>query len=134
MVDINLLQAGITALFINLSNQTRFVVSVRNTLTVEVRKIYKRSSFMQGIKRTVSWVGNKASDLSISREEYHLTPKDGYLQSQTMILNGVPLELTEDGSIPQLNPVLVDVNSPILIAPLSIAFIVFPNFEAPTCK
>ena len=89
---------------------------------------------MQGIKKTVSWVGNKASDLSISREEYHLTPKDGFLQSQTMVLNDIPLELTEDGNIPPLNPVLNDVKSPIVIAPLSIAFIVFPNFEAPTCK
>ncbi|CAK9312250.1 unnamed protein product [Citrullus colocynthis] len=127
-------RVGVTALFINLSNQTRFVVSVRNSLTIKLRGIHKGSSFMQGIKKTVSWVGNKASDLSISREEYHLTPKDGYLQSQTMVLNDVPLELTEDGNIPQLNPVLNDVNSPIFIAPLSIAFIVFPNFEAPTCK
>lgn len=133
-VEVNLLQAGVTALFINLSNQTRFVVSVRNSLTIKLRRVHKGSSFMQGIKKTVSWVGNKASDLSISREEYHLTPKDGYLQSQTMVLNGTPLELTADGDIPNLNPILRDVNTPIHMDPLSIAFVVFPNFDAPACS
>jgi len=50
-----------------------------------------------------------------------------------MLLNGNPLELTNDGNIPALNPVSVPVNSPISVAPLSIAFVVFPNFEARAC-
>ncbi|KAJ4713128.1 Heparanase-like protein [Melia azedarach] len=107
-------RGGITLLLINLSNQTDYIVSVQN-------------------KKAVAWVGGKASDEHLTREEYHLTPKDGHLQSQTMVLNGNPVELTEDKSIPRLDPVHVNVNSPISIAPLSIAFVVFPNFDAPAC-
>nr|ABK93116.1 unknown [Populus trichocarpa] len=50
-----------------------------------------------------------------------------------MVLNGIPLELTEDENIPSLDPVRLDVNSPLYINPLSISFIVFPNFDAPAC-
>ncbi|KAJ4713129.1 Heparanase-like protein [Melia azedarach] len=107
-------RGGITLLLINLSNQTDYIVSVQN-------------------KKAVAWVGGKASDEHLTREEYHLTPKDGYLQSQTMVLNEIPVELTGDQSIPKLDPVHVNVNSPIRIAPLSIAFVVFPNFDAPAC-
>ena len=92
-----------------------------------------RDSFSHSLKKTFSWVGVKASDEALFREEYHLTPKDGYLQSRTMVLNGIPLELTGTGDIPRLDPVHVNVKSPISISPLSIAFIVFPNFEAPAC-
>jgi len=68
------------------------------------------------------------------REEYHLTAKDGNLQSKTMLLNGVPLELGDDGSVPAMNPVLVVVDSPLYLAPTSIAFVVLPKFEAKACS
>ena len=80
------------------------------------------------------WVGTKASDGTSFREEYLLTSEDGDLQSKTMLLNGKPLQLTDDGDIPSLNPVLVDPNSLMTIAPLSIKFVAFPNFEASACK
>lgn len=126
-----------TVLLINLSNQTHFTIHVQNSknvfLNVQENGVRRENSFMKGMKKTVAWIGNKVSDASVSREEYHLTPKDGYLQSQTMVLNGSPLELTPDGELPSLNPVLRDVNTPIFMIPLSIAFIVFPNFDAPSC-
>jgi heparanase 1 len=50
-----------------------------------------------------------------------------------MLLNGNQLKLTDDGEIPRLDPVLNNVHSPIYIAPLSIAFVVYPNFDAPAC-
>ncbi|KAK9203770.1 hypothetical protein WN943_014026 [Citrus x changshan-huyou] len=128
---------GITLLLINLSNQTDYVISVHNSmnmkLTVKGKDINGESSLSRDIKRAVSWVGSTASDGHLTREEYHLTPKDGYLQSQTMVLNGIPLQLAEDEGIPKLDPVRVDVNSPIYITHLSIAFIVFPNFSARAC-
>ncbi|XP_022134600.1 heparanase-like protein 1 [Momordica charantia] len=128
---------GVTVLLINLSNQTHFTIHVQNSknvfLNVQENGVRRENSFMKGMKKTVAWIGNKVSDASVSREEYHLTPKDGYLQSQTMVLNGSPLELTPDGELPSLNPVLRDVNTPIFMIPLSIAFIVFPNFDAPSC-
>lgn len=129
-------KAGITLLLINLSNQTTFQINVENSmnlnLLVKKTTMYRGSAFMHGLKKSVSWIGSKA-DEQLFREEYHLTPKDGYLRSQTMVLNGMPLELTDDGNIPSLNPVRLNLNAPIFINPLSIAFIAFPNFDAPAC-
>ncbi|KAF5933961.1 hypothetical protein HYC85_030132 [Camellia sinensis] len=131
-------RGGITLLLINLSNQTKFNLSVRNSMniTVHVKETADKSgkSFTQSLKRTVSWVGSKASDGTSFREEYHLTPKGGNLRSKTMVLNGVPLQLTASGDIPSLNPVLVHLNSPMFVAPLSVKFVVFPNFDASGCK
>ncbi|KAJ8752719.1 hypothetical protein K2173_007029 [Erythroxylum novogranatense] len=123
---------GIALLLINLSNQTNYIISIQNDWNLLVRKNFE-TPFMRGLKRSVSWVGSEASDETLTREEYHLTPQEGHLQSQTMVLNGIPLELTEDGNIPQLDPVHVEVKSPIYINSLSISFIVFPNFDAPAC-
>jgi heparanase 1 len=113
------------------------MVSVRNDLNVGLAQgqgITRDSSLVRGIKRTVSWVGSKASDGLEKREEYHLTAQDGNPLARTMLLNGVPLELTADGDIPPLYPVQVSVSSPIYVAPLSIAFVVFPDFEADACQ
>ena len=126
-----------SVLLINLSNQTHFSIHVQNSknmfLNVQENGVMRENSFLKGMKKSVAWVGNKVSDATVSRQEYHLTPKDGYLQTQTMLLNGSPLELTADGELPSLNPVLRDVNTPVHMTPLSVAFIVFPNFDAPSC-
>ncbi|KAL2935305.1 Heparanase-like protein 1 [Bienertia sinuspersici] len=131
-------QAGITLLLINLSKQTSFIVKLHNSMNKDLHMSYdidsKEGSFMHGLKKTVSWVGSRGSDGQLHREEYHLTPKKGHLHSQTMVLNGKPLQISQHGGIPSLKPVLVSVNSPLYISPLSISFIVFPNFDAPACK
>ncbi|KAI3860480.1 hypothetical protein MKX03_013483 [Papaver bracteatum] len=127
-------KAGITLLLINLSNHTEYRIRVRNNLNLNlVVGNQQQKSFTHGLKRTVSWLGRKATYGALSREEYHLTPMGGNLRSQTMLLNGNPLELAQNGDIPSLNPVLVDIKSPVLIIPLSIAFIAFPHFDAPAC-
>ena len=82
---------------------------------------------------SVSWLARKPPS-NTKREEYHLTAKDGDLQSKTMLLNGVPLELGDAGSIPAMDPVLVAVDSPVHLAPTSIAFVVLPKFEAKACS
>ncbi|XP_021616033.1 heparanase-like protein 1 isoform X3 [Manihot esculenta] len=128
-------RAGITLLLINLSNQTDYIISVRNSMTMRLhtkKKMQTESSLIHGLKRSVSWVGHDTLN-GATREEYHLTPKDGYLRSETMVLNGIPLQLTESGDIPRMDPVHNNVNSPIYISSLSISFIVFPNFDAPSC-
>jgi heparanase 1 len=122
---------------INLSNQTHFILNVKNPVTVKSNEVAKnihkeKNSFFDNLKKTFSWIGTKGSEVTF-REEYHLTPKDGNLRSQTMVLNGIPLKLTNEGDIPTLDPVHNDVRSPIYIVPLSIAFIVYPNFDAPAC-
>uniref|UniRef100_M8B357 Heparanase-like protein 1 n=1 Tax=Aegilops tauschii TaxID=37682 RepID=M8B357_AEGTA len=129
-------QGGIALLLINLSQNMGSMVTVRNDLNVGLAQgqgITRDSSFVHGLKRTVSWVGSKASDGLEKREEYHLTAQDGNRFARTMLLNGVPLELTEDGDIPPMYPVQVSASSPIYVAPLSIAFVVFPDFEADAC-
>ncbi|CAN1839774.1 Heparanase-like protein 1 [Linum perenne] len=107
-------QQGITVLLINLSNSTRFIVNDR-------------------LKKSVSWIGSEATDGSLLREEYHLSPKDGNLRSKIMLLNGNPLQLTEKGDIPKLEPMRYRLSSPLYISSSSISFIVLPNFGAQAC-
>lgn len=129
-------KSGVSLLLINLSKSIPFRVAVRNDINVDLAEeggILQDGSFIRGIKKTVAWVGKVASDGSEKREEYHLTAQDGNHLSRTMLLNGTPLELTKQGDIPDLNPAFVPVDSPISIDPLSIAFVVFPNFEARGC-
>ncbi|KAL6973421.1 heparanase [Sarracenia purpurea var. burkii] len=130
---------GVTLLLINLSNQTDFNITIRNGMNIDLRPkgITKNNgpkSFVHGLKRLVSWAGSKASDRTSFREEYHLTPKDGDLHSKTVLLNGVPLQLTDRGDIPGLKPALASIKSPMSVNSLSIKFIVLPNFDAPGCK
>lgn len=124
-------------LLINLSNQTEFNIAVHNSMNINLHANEmtnnSRKSSAHGLKRTVSWIGSKPSDGTLFREEYHLTPKDDDLRSKTMLLNGKPLQLTNGGDFPSLNPVLVREHSPMSIAPLSIKFIVLPYFEASGC-
>lgn len=131
------MQQGITLLLINLSNTTGYNVTLQNDINVSLGKspdLDNRSSFTHRLRKAVSWLGSKPSSDTKKREEYHLTAKDGDLQSKTMLLNGVSLELGNDGSVPAMNPVLVAVDSPVYLAPTSIAFVVLPNFEAKACS
>lgn len=67
-----------------------------------------------------------------TREEYHLTAE--YLQSQTMLLNGEALQVSSSGDIPSLKPLLKDSGAPIVVAPLSIAFVHMPYIDIPACS
>jgi heparanase 1 len=67
------------------------------------------------------------------REEYHLTPKDGNIQSDVVLLNGIPLKLTENLDIPELKPIFVSSSSPIIVGPDSIVFVHLKDFNAPAC-
>ncbi|GAB2209460.1 hypothetical protein Droror1_Dr00026676 [Drosera rotundifolia] len=130
-------RAGVTLLLINLSKQTSFILTVQNSKNIALHmsnSTVQNDSSVDHIKKTVSWVGSKASSGQLKREEYHLSPQNGHLQSRTVLLNGERLVISDTGDIPSLNPVLVNVNSLLYISPMSIAFIVFPNFDAPACK
>lgn len=105
-------QAGVTMILINLSKDDKFKINPN----------------LQGEKKD----GAKTSGPS-HRDEYHLTPENGNLRSQTMLLNGKPLKLTGQDDIPSIDPNHVDINSPVLIAPESIAFVRYPNFHVPAC-
>ncbi|KAL8091408.1 heparanase-like protein 1 [Apium graveolens] len=131
-------RAGVTLLLINLSNQTYFRTSVLTTMSSMLnagKETGKRKyTLVHHLKNTVSWIGGKTSNEDMYREEYHLTPKDGEIQNKIMLLNGVPLVLTDDGDIPSLAPVHVNINSPLSVDPLSIKFVVLPNINAPGCE
>nr|DAD31405.1 TPA_asm: hypothetical protein HUJ06_010256 [Nelumbo nucifera] len=109
-------QPGITLLLINMSNSTSFNVSVVNDLNLYPLSQNKQSAKAQSGQQ---------------REEYHLTPKDGNIQSDVVLLNGTPLVLTEDSDIPPLNPIKVGPSSPINIAPDSVVFATLQGFKPP---
>nr|XP_043635670.1 heparanase-like protein 1 [Erigeron canadensis]XP_043635671.1 heparanase-like protein 1 [Erigeron canadensis] len=126
---------GITLLLINLSNQTEFQLSIHNILDMKLHTSKdKKVSFIHRLKSAFSWIGSKSTHEELTREEYHLTPQGGDIRSRTMLLNGVPLQLTRNGDIPHLNPAVVDVHYPISVPPLTIKFVQYPNFDAPGCK
>ncbi|KAL2319976.1 hypothetical protein Fmac_028945 [Flemingia macrophylla] len=107
---------GVTVLLINMSNSTTFNVSL-----VDDMNLYP-------ILKTVPGRGQKTM-----REEYHLTPKDGNIQSDVVLLNGTPFQLTKSLDIPEMKPQLVDASFPITAKPDSIIFIHVESFNAPTC-
>ncbi|KAJ0039268.1 hypothetical protein Pint_23534 [Pistacia integerrima] len=105
---------GISMLLINMSNKTSFDVSVINDENLYGEFVAKED-------------GGKM------REEYHLTPKDGNIQSDEILLNGTPLKLTNSSDIPPMNPKLVNPSSPISVAADSIVFVTLRDFDAPAC-
>lgn len=101
-----------------MSNQTSFSVSVLNDDS-PYSDNYKLMNYKYGgIEK---------------REEYHLTPKDGNIQSDVVLLNGTPLKLTTSLEIPEMKPVLVDPSSPITVVPDSIVYVTIKDFKAPAC-
>ncbi|XP_060958743.1 heparanase-like protein 1 isoform X3 [Cannabis sativa] len=100
---------GITLLLINFSNSTFFHVVIS---VYPFQKLSERRS---------------------QREEYHLTAKNGYIQSDEVLLNGTPLQLTNSSDIPLMEPILVDSYSPVCVAPDSFVFVVFKDKRAFAC-
>ncbi|MED6219845.1 hypothetical protein PIB30_039504 [Stylosanthes scabra] len=114
--------SGITLLLINMENSTSFNVSLVNDMNLFPEEFASE--------------GNRFNLMSsLKREEYHLTPKDGNIQSDVVLLNGTPLKLTKSMEIPELKPKIVDAAaaSPIKVAPHSIVFVQINDFKAPAC-
>ncbi|KAL2337318.1 hypothetical protein Fmac_011764 [Flemingia macrophylla] len=107
---------GVTVLLINMSNSTTFNISLVDDMNL--------NPILETVPRRVQ---------KTMREEYHLTPKDGNIQSDVVLLNGTPLQLTKSLDIPEMKPQLVDASSPIIAKPDSIIFIHTKGFKAPTC-
>lgn len=68
-----------------------------------------------------------------AREEYHLSPKDGDIQSDVVLLNGTPLRLTPTLDIPDMSPKLVDPTSDVSVSPDSYVFVTIKDFRASAC-
>lgn len=113
---------GITLLLINLDG------SSTNRIYVTSQGAHAQS----GRKKGSEGLGEAAA-AALTRQEYHLTPKDGNLQSQQVLLNGNALATDADGEIPELEPVQVEGTQPITVGPYSIVFAHVPSFYAPAC-
>ncbi|GAA0141695.1 hypothetical protein LIER_02779 [Lithospermum erythrorhizon] len=100
---------GISLLLINMSNSTNYNVSIVNDINF------------------------KDSEVILQREEYHLTPEGGNIQSDVLLLNGTPLKLTKSYDIPELKPMLVNGSETIKVAADSIVFVTIKGFKAPAC-
>lgn len=94
-----------------MSNSTTFSVSVVNDLNIYPKEEHSATP----------------------REEYHLTPKDGNIQSDVVLLNGTPLQLTTSKDIPEMKPNLLDSSTPISVGPHSFVFVSMRDFKAPAC-
>ncbi|TVU09247.1 hypothetical protein EJB05_42701 [Eragrostis curvula] len=119
---------GITLLLINLSGKTTTQVSVTSEAAAAAHK--------QGLKKHTRETRHVhdpafAEAAGAMRNEYHLTPKDGNLQSQVMLLNGKALATDADGNIPRFEAAKVDAAQPTTVAPYSIVFSHIPHFSAP---
>ncbi|KAH9602626.1 hypothetical protein KSS87_005111 [Heliosperma pusillum] len=110
------LRPGVSVLIINMSNSTTFNISLANDL-----------NFFPEPRIT-----NKDVEMQ-QREEYHLTPEGGNIQSQVMLLNGEILRLNESFDIPEMKPKFVNSTSPIVVAAHSFVFATIRNFQAPVC-
>lgn len=55
------------------------------------------------------------------------------LQSRTVLLNGEPLELGDDDSLPEISPQRVD-GEAVALAPTSVNFVVLPQANNPICQ
>lgn len=123
------LQQGITLLLINIDGNTtvRARIDFNGTL-MHHHKHRHHSHRSRGIL-----LRHRKQVSEAVREEYHLTPMDGNIQSRTVLLNGNALTVDSSGIIPSLEPVRVNSSELITVAPYSIVFVSMPNVSIPAC-
>ncbi|CAM0942781.1 unnamed protein product [Alopecurus aequalis] len=121
---------GITLLLINLSGNSTHHIYVTSEGAHDGVHPYS----MKKQHRRFKHFPKLSEAAKLTREEYHLTPKDGNLQSQHMLLNGNVLATDANGGIPMLEPVQVEGTGPITVGPYSIVFAHIPSFYAPACR
>ncbi|KAF4349806.1 hypothetical protein G4B88_004446 [Cannabis sativa] len=132
---------GIMVLLSNLDNSTTVLATVAFNGTWSFRRKH-RSHHTSSITPHKTRTSHKAKAIKMPRpnksepvrEEYHLTAKDGNLQSRTMLLNGNILTLDSSGNIPSLDPIYVNSSTPIVVRPFSIVFVHIPHVVLPACK
>lgn len=127
------LQQGITLLLINLDGNTTFHVRV-STENATSSLMTSTTQENQSPRTKFATVAGGPVIGKRTREEYHLTAKDGDLHSQTMLLNGKILAVDSTGDIPPLEPIHVNESDPIAVASFSIVFAQIPYINFPACK
>jgi heparanase 1 len=129
MGSCSLLQGGVTILLINLSNSTvNVAINLLSPPKDETVALGDKKLKYELIPQIL-----KVSKPPTSRSEYHLSAPYEDLHSQTVLLNGSPLEVTLSGDFPNLDPIVKDNSSPVSVAPLSIVFTTLPDAQVPIC-
>ncbi|XP_057511696.1 heparanase-like protein 3, partial [Actinidia eriantha] len=123
---------GITLVLINLdgSATVQVGVSVSNVTANEIQKL-RQTDHTHRTK--FSRMPPYSRFTEMTREEYHLTAKNGDLHSQTVLLNGKLLTVNSSGIIPPLEPIHVNVSQPVIVTPFSIVFVHIPSIHVPAC-
>ncbi|XP_021741828.1 heparanase-like protein 3 [Chenopodium quinoa] len=119
---------GIMLLLLNLDGNTTVEVNVGFNGTWSL--LNKHPHIHKN--RAIKW--HQKEETERVRAEYHLTAKDGNLQSQTMLLNGEVLGVSSSGEIPSLTPLHVNSSELIVVGPFSIVFVHMPYIILPACK
>lgn len=125
------LSQGIMVLLINLDGNTTVKVDVAFNGSINLLKMHHLHHKLRHRARAIRPHEQVQENV---RAEYHLTAKDGNLQSQTMLLNGQILTVDSTGEIPSLTPVHVNSSEPISVGPYSIVFAHIPYILLPACK
>ncbi|GMI63513.1 glucuronidase 1 [Hibiscus trionum] len=114
-VHVSFLYPGVSLIFINLSKDRSFNITLSNAKPGDAGK------------PNYEFVGKQ------NREEYHLRALTGDIKDDIVCLNDVQMVQTDSEDIPAMDPKLVDASTPISIAAQSIAYVTIRDFEAPAC-
>ncbi|KAL7593274.1 hypothetical protein Lser_V15G33154 [Lactuca serriola] len=127
---------GILILLMNLDNSTIVDVKLSVNSTWRLHKHRSHVHHDHKMKHTrLKSAHTKIRKTRIrTREEYHLTPKDGNLHSKVMMLNGKELRVNSSDEIPSLKPLFMNYSEPIIVAPYSIVFVHLPHFTLYACN
>lgn len=121
---------GVTLLLINLDGNT--TVQAELDFSGTSMQVHRRHRHHKHRSKVLLLPHVKQVSVA-TREEYHLTPKDGNIQSQTVLLNGKALTVDSSGAIPALEPAFFNSSEPITVAPYSIVFVHFPSVALQAC-
>ncbi|KAI3701517.1 hypothetical protein L6452_26660 [Arctium lappa] len=124
---------GVSVLLMNLGNTPGFDVKLSVNSTWRLHKHRSRTHHHHHTTKHAHKTKTGGKVIR-TRQEYHLTPKDGNLHSQVMMLNGKELTINESGDIPSLEPLYMNSSEPISVAPYSIVFAHMPYFTLHACK
>ncbi|KAJ7530445.1 hypothetical protein O6H91_14G004200 [Diphasiastrum complanatum] len=125
-------QQALAVVLINLSNTTQYNVEL--SLSISSAESENVSKHMTSVPENMNIDTQGAAVASYKqRLEYHLAAPGGNLHSQIVLLNGKPLQVAPNGTLPTLTPMTVDNSLPISVAPTSIVFAVVPAVIIPAC-
>ncbi|KAL3520568.1 hypothetical protein ACH5RR_018717 [Cinchona calisaya] len=119
---------GFTLLLINLDGNTSVQVKLAHNGTIADR----RNKHRHPPRTKYIQLPRHKKTGSFTRDEYHLTGKDGDIHSQIMLLNGNELTVDKYENIPQRIPQSANASEPVTVAPYSIvsAYIPYIIFQA----